>query len=414
MPLAIRRVRGAGATIVRATVNWNEVAPTRPRGDAADPGNRAYRWERTDRTVKAAVAAGLVPLLTIASAPQWSLRNREFLRPDPEALEAFARAAARRYSGKYRGLPRVRYWLVWNEPNLIWYLTPQTENGVITGAAAYRRMVNAAYRGIHSVRDDNFVVAGALAPHVNGATPPLDFMRAFFCIKPECKETVSFDAFSVHPYTFGGPTHQPATPGGIGLGNLSVVPRMLRQEQRRGEIVADAPVQFWVTEFSYDSNPPDEKALAFSLQTRWTSQALYQIWKSGATVVTWFLIRDQPLSTPWQSGLYYAGKTLTADRPKPTLRAFRFPFVALVDGRGTMLWGRTPWGRPGSVVVQKSTGGAWRTVIKLKTDRYGIFMRRLTSRSTRGTMRAVLADRSDRSLPFGLKPVPDRHIFPWG
>jgi hypothetical protein len=52
--------------------------------------------------------------------------------------------------------------------------------------------------------------------------------------------------------------------------------------------------------------------------------------------------------------------------------------------------------------------------MELKTDRYGIFRKRLRSTSTTGSMRAVLADRSDFSLPFGLAPVPDRHINPFG
>jgi hypothetical protein len=337
------------------------------------------------------------------------------LTPDAAALGVFARAAARRYSGTYHGLPRVRYWMIWNEPNLLWYLTPQFDNDDVAVAAVdYRDMLNAVYPAIHGVRRDNVVIAGGLVTHVQGSIAPLAFMRTLMCVEPKCNEKVSFDAFSIHPYTFGGPTHLPATADDFALGNLAVVPQMLREQEQRGEIVSRGPLQFWITEFSYDTNPPDKQTLPFALQTRWVDQAFYEMWKNGATQVTWFLVRDQPLSTVWQSGLYLAGSTIAADRPKPTLRAFRFPFVALVDASGTTLWGRTPWGKPATVIVQKRLGGGWKQVVTLQTDRYGIFTRRLSAHGTSGAMRAILSDRSDASLPFGLKPVPDRHVYPWG
>jgi hypothetical protein len=416
-PVVLRRARDAGATIARINLEWDHVAPTDPGADATNPDNPEYRWEIPDRIIKAAVAAKLEPFVTILDAPRWARPNADFLRPDPKALGAFARAAARRYSGSHPGLPRVRLWLVWNEPNLIMFLTPQTENGTLTAADWYRQMVNAASDGLHAVKPDNVVVAGALAPYVNGATAPLDFMRSFFCVEPKCSEPARLDAWSVHPYTFGGPTHMPATPNGIALGNLDTVLPFLRDAQQRGELVSKHPVQLWVTEFSYDTNPPDPRALPLSLQARWTAQAFYEMYRSGVTVATWFLIRDLPLSSsPFQSGLYYAGPTVAADRPKPTLTAFRFPFVALVDRTGTTIWGRTPFGTPGTVVVERHGQGAgrWRPVLTLQTDRYGIFQRRLTTTSTVGFMRAQLLPGKEASLAFGLKPVPDRHIYPFG
>lgn len=412
--IELGRAHAAGATFIRIDLFWSSVA-VRKGGDPSDPANPAYAWGAYDQTLRTAVADGLTPIVTIVLAPVWARSDPQSLRPDPGALAAFATAAARRYSGSFRGLPRVRYWMIWNEPDLEAFLSPQTENGELTAATWYRRMVNASYEAIHAVRRDDFVIAGGLAPYVGGGTPPLDFMRAALCVEPKCSDTIRFDAWSVHPYTYGGPTHPPATPNGVALGNLSQVRALLVQQQRAGIIVAPRPVQFFVTEFGYDSDPPDPAALPFSLQTRWVSQALYEMWRNRVSVVTWFLLRDLPRDkAPFQSGLYFTGSTVAADRPKPTLRAFRFPFIALVDGHGTTLWGRTPWGKPGTVLVQKRTRGSWKKVMELRTDRFGIFQKHLRSRSTAGSMRAMLADRSDFSLPFGLKPVPDRHVNPFG
>ena len=121
--IALRRIRASGATIVRLVVSWRDVAPVGvggnrpPRFDADDPGEPRYRWARVDQQVKRAKAARLEPLLDIINAPLWAQPLRPYdyssYKPIPDELAHFAMAAARRYSGVYHGLPRVRYWQVW-------------------------------------------------------------------------------------------------------------------------------------------------------------------------------------------------------------------------------------------------------------------------------------------------------------
>ena len=55
------------------------------------------------------------------------------------------------------------------------------------------------------------------------STAPLRFMRQMLCMttgahpRASCGQTVSFDAFSVHPYTEGGPTHSAAVPNDVSI-----------------------------------------------------------------------------------------------------------------------------------------------------------------------------------------------------
>ena len=50
--------------------------------------------------------------------------------PGPGAVRACsATAVARRYSGSFAGLPRVRMFEAWNEPNASFFLSPAFENG---------------------------------------------------------------------------------------------------------------------------------------------------------------------------------------------------------------------------------------------------------------------------------------------
>ena len=117
-------------------------------------------------------------------------------------------------------------------------------------------------------------------------------------------------------------------------------------------ILAPQMPPFWVTEFSWDTSPPDPKALPMKLAARWTAEALYVMWKVGISMVTWLDIRDNPYpQTATQSGLYLRGATIAQDKPKAILTAFRFPFVAYARKGGIFVWGRTPWGKPGRVVV---------------------------------------------------------------
>jgi hypothetical protein len=168
-----------------------------------------------------------------------------------------------------------------------------------------------------------------------------------------------------------------------------------------------------VTEFSWDSNPPDPKGVPAALEGRWVAEALYRMWTAGVSLVTWFTLRDQPVRTsPYQSGLYFRGATMAGDRPKPALTAFRFPFVAFRHGRDVSVWGRTPSGRRGSVVVEQRGASGWRRLTTLAANAVGIFSAELPTRG-RGPLRARIAG-TGTSLPFSLVRPPDRVYQPFG
>ena len=106
----LSRARAVGSTAIRITLRWSTVAPVRrPAGcRAADPSDPNYDWSELDAAVRAATAAGQAILLTVYHAPAWveaQHRPRYVTpgawEPDPRQLEAFARAVATRYSGRF-------------------------------------------------------------------------------------------------------------------------------------------------------------------------------------------------------------------------------------------------------------------------------------------------------------------------
>ncbi len=109
-------------------------------------------------------------------------------KPDAAQLGLFAHALALRYGGTVAGLPRVRYFEVWDEPNLSQYLSPQLEGGKFVAAEVYRDLVNSFARAVHGVHGGNVVVAGSLSafsfltPYGRLGIAPLQFMRRMLCM----------------------------------------------------------------------------------------------------------------------------------------------------------------------------------------------------------------------------------------
>jgi hypothetical protein len=448
--VALARSRGAGAAVAKIVLYWDQVAPAgreRPAGfDANNPADPAYRWDAFDALVKTTVKQNLRPLVLISNAPTWATRppqgrNEPNWNIEPRALADFAEAAARRFSGTFRGLPRVRYWQVWNEPNLSSFFNPQLSNqltqtprcpfppGKVVSADLYRKMVNATAQTLHRVRPDNVVIAGGLSPFCGTrgvvATAPLLFMRKLLCMsrgpvpKPTCNATVEFDVWGVHPYTAGGPTHSAFKPDDVSIGDLPEVRRLLRAAVSAGHVASRRSVRLWVTEFGWDTRPRDYYAVPLKLHARWVAEALYRMWGDGVTLVTWFAIRDDARrgredGQIIQSGLYFRGRSIAHDRAKRSLTAFRFPFVAFRTGEKIRVWGRTPWGRPGNVVIERSVQSGWKRVARLQVDRYGVFRRTVPDTGIGDLLRARLPNGSRISVPFSLTRPPELLVNPFG
>lgn len=415
-------IRSEGARFVRVPVAWSGIAPTQP-ANPSDPEDPAYDWAWLDERVAAIESAGLEPLLVLYHAPTWARR----LRPDGERsrvpvtgdFAAFAMGAARRYDGTHAPQPRVRYWQMWNEPNVPTYF----------GAGArkpeeYRQIANAGYGAVHAAAADNVVVAGGLSPFGgSGTLEPFTFMRGMLCMsadlppRPSCGARSSFDVWSHHPYTSGGPTHSAFDPRDASLGDLPEMRRLLRAAQRAHHIRSRSGVRFWVTEFGWDSNPPDPIAVRVKLHARWVAEALYRMWRNDVSLAVWFQLRDIPdTRTDWgsigQGGLFYKTTDLYAnERAKPAARAFRFPFVALPGARALTVWGRTPDSRSHEVAIERRGSGRWIAVATVRANRYGIF--RLRPRVLNGrVLRARIGQTA--SLPFRAVPTRDVPVNAFG
>ncbi|HWF51448.1 MAG TPA: hypothetical protein VG294_12485 [Solirubrobacteraceae bacterium] len=380
--LWLQRAAGAGAQIVRLDAGW---PAARAPADPSNPTDPAYDFTTLDSSVRNAAADGLTPLLSFTSAPAWaqgphrpaSAPPGSWL-PDPGAIEAYGRALAERYNGQFRDplgsgsvLPKVTLFQLWNEPNLPQYLSPQWQkvsgHWVAVAPNHYRLMLNAFYAGVKAVQPGATVVTAGTAPfgdfgHGQRMMPVLFWSQVL-------RQPTSFDVLAHQPYSVGPPSTRALNANDVSIPDIGKLTTLLRRAERRGDALPRGlhhPV--WVTETGYNTKPPNPGGIAVATAARWLEQTVYLLWSQGVSVVTQYLIRDEPPIPSYdqssQSGVYYLDGA-----PKPSLTAFRFPLVGHRATTGHVrAWLRAPVAGRLSVFARRS--GRWTavTTVSVKQD----------------------------------------------
>lgn len=440
-PEEFAHVKATGAKLVLTPLNWAQVVPqSEPANwNPQDPADPNYDWEFIDTWVKNALAAGLTPVLQVRGAPPWAqncgpYRYDSPCEPDPTKLAQFTTAVVTRFSGHFDGLPRVRYWQGLNEPNYGFYFKPQFANHKPVSPRLYRKLINGFYAAVKSVDPSNIVLMAGLGPiGVPGQTvAPLRFARELLCMtggpdnprkgKGNCEGGVHFDVFDIHPYTSGGPTHE-GEGDFVELGDIPQLQKLLRAADRAGRIKSNLHKRtpLWIVEMSWDTKPPDPHGISFKLASQWISEALYRTWKQGVEHFFWFSIVDFdrrgviPPNENVEAGFYFWNPNVAEQQAKPTIDAFRFPFVALREGKGLMVWGRTPNSTGGTVRIEAKGNGGWKTLRTLRAAGNGMFTTVLGTSygaDRKGSVRATYLGES--SVPFPMNPVGDHRVNPFG
>jgi hypothetical protein len=119
----------------------------------------------------------------------------------------------------------------------------------------------------------------------------------------------------------------------------------------------------WITELSWDSNPPNPNGLSPALQAEYLEGALHVLWKQGTSLITWWNVRDDVPTPRWistlASGIYYASATPSQDVTKSAYTADSFPFHRLSQQRHRTTLGHGPNSRasrhPGRGRIDRTT-----------------------------------------------------------
>lgn len=279
----LRLAQQAGFTWIRQEFPWRDIEMAR-KGDFWDYKWNKSAWEKYDRIVALAQEYSLQIIARLDAPPDWSRQdNRLFQRPPDnyEDFGDFVHAIVSRYKG------RVRYYQIWNEPNIFpeWGYQP-------VNAAEYTRLLQIAYRRAKEADPDCVIIAAALAPTI--AHEPFNRSDILFLEEMYAAGARGyFDILSTMAYgLLSGPEDRRADPWRDV--NFSR-PMLLRQVMVRN---GDAHKPIWISELGWNALPPDFPEeprygrVTDRQQARYTVRGLQRIleeWPWVGVINIWYL-----------------------------------------------------------------------------------------------------------------------------
>ena len=429
---ALDELDALGVDVVKVLVNWRAMAPagnTKPANfDGANPASySADAWAPYDDLVRQTRARGMRVYFQLGGlAPDWASTKAPIPgsgRPSPKQFRKFVKAVGTRFSGSYvvggggaapgpmppedpemplplplqagaaqagTTLPRVSLYSVWNEPNLGNWLHPQHVHGRPYAPHHYRRLVKGAKAGLSaSGHGKDAMLIGELVPYgaASNRIRPLEFLREMACVngryrpfrgkaarKRGCDNfrALPGSGLAHHPYTLaGGPGVRAQHRDDV---TISYLPRMVKALNRLGRKnrVKRNRMKIWVTEFGFQTNPPDpfqtpiRKVPGFLGRSEWLTYRNPRVASHSQ-----YLLYDDSGTAGFQTGIRFVG-----GKAKPGVyNAYRLPFfVRHRGGRKIEVWGGIrASGRGSRVTIQSKRGGKWRRLGRATTGKRGYF-----------------------------------------
>ena len=312
------RAREANASIIRTTVVWAQVAPTRPArpGDHTDA---AYNWAPIDELLQNTSARNLKVVATVVGVPGWANggKSEAYAARKPNMFKQFMKALSTRYSGS-AGFPEVRHYTLGNEFNTARFLMPQfKKNGKKSVAPAIyvNKFVLPGLKGVKLGNARAKVAIGVTSPRGSkknrnkgaGQHFPAEFMKG---VAKACKGRCKGVAFAHHPYTVNntrkGPNAKFRYPA-VALTNLG----QFNRDLKRWFGLKKKP-RMWITEYGFFSNPPNtsKNGVPVARHATFLKQAVRKAKKLGyVDMFVWFIMLDDsgaPNPVVWEAsgGVY--------------------------------------------------------------------------------------------------------------
>ena len=230
-------------------------------------------------------------------------------------------------------LPGADVFTIWNEPNHPGFVMPQWQRRGAGwwphSADVYRAMVRAAYPAIKQAAPGSTVLIGATSsggstePGRSGV-PPLRFIRALACVDERWRPITTGscagytmlpgDGWSHHPYSLRTvPEAQPLNRDKLPVASTPRLLAALRTLVRDGRF-APGTDQLWMTEYGYETSPPDPQAPFSPKEQAEMLARAERLGTADPAVRSWpqFLLRDRPsgpagprlrVAGDWQTGL---------------------------------------------------------------------------------------------------------------
>jgi hypothetical protein len=292
----LRLISEAGFHWIRQEFPWADIEIS-GQGNFDDCRNEPCRsaWDKYDNIVELAEKHGLTIIVRLSSPPDWSRADGSargaFAPPDNFSDFAdYAQTVAERYKD------RLRYYQVWNEPNIYPEWGDQPADPV-----AYTRLLCETYRRLKAVDPGIVVVSGVLAPTqelggVNPATAQAAELNDFVFLQRmyDAGAGGCFDVMAVQGYgLWSGPTDRRMRP---------IVMNYARNQFIRDIMVknGDAHKALWIAEMNWNTVPetggiaPNFGRVTEEQQARYVPLAYQRAqaeWPWVGVVQYWFFMR---------------------------------------------------------------------------------------------------------------------------
>ncbi len=319
---SLQMIADAGFRWIRQEFTWEDIE-IHGKGDFEDRRHEPYRsaWEKYDQIVGLAEAYNLGIIARLSNPPAWSRASGDEAGSsappdDVDDYGDFVEAVVQRYRG------RIRYYQLWNEPNIY----PEWGNQPVD-PVAYTHLLCTAYARVKAADPDAVVISGALAPtdqlgtlRPDGGNNLMDVVflqRMYDAGAKDC-----FDAMALNDYMlWSGPYDQRLRPHIVNFSRPLWV---------RDVMVAngDAGKPIWLTEMNSNAVPEGLPTnfgrVTEEQQARYAVQALERIqreWPWVGMVNVWFFKRpsDQEIGQSW----YYFRLTEPDFAPLPVYTALK-------------------------------------------------------------------------------------------
>ncbi len=286
--------RDLGVKIYEDALQWNAIAPTRPR-HPTDPRDTAYAWPaEVTQAVAEAQRYHMQVALSIRGAPSWANGGRagNWAPTNPQDYANFAIAAARRY-------PSVHLWMIWVEPTRTQNfnpLTPAPRFARLNAAQRvaphlYARLLDAAYGALKRVSHSNVVIGGMTFSGGEISTQQwIENMRLPNGRPPR------MDMYGHNPFTAREPNlaDPPSPEQSIGFSDLE---RLVRLVDRSFGRPGDPHPKLFLSEWTIPTRP-DEDFTYFAdplVQARWITVGL-RIGRQLKSIyaIGWIHLYDEP------------------------------------------------------------------------------------------------------------------------
>lgn len=436
-------LQSLGVNRVRVTVVWADIAPKDPvLFNPTDPNSPGYDWRIYDSLVRNAAARGIAVNFTVSTpAPSWAVPagHGGSYEPDPTKFGQFVEALGKRYSGSWPvggidAIPRVSYWSLMNEPNEGTRIAPQrASNGAPIAPAIYRGLLDKGYAALVLTghRTDTMVIGDLAAKGGTQNVPPMEFVRALYCVDtnlnpvPSClrnadggdssaagfapRHPAMFRSTGVglHPYSYFAPPDAPAqNRDDVLLADSDRLYNLVGGIFRRYPNGDRSALGLYMTEFGYNTNPPDGGVPYNPTQAAgFINEAEYIAWRNPRIhTMSQFLLRDYPPD----SHLFHSGLIFRSGQLKPGFFAYRLPFyipdTTVGRGQSFEVWcdlRSAPRGT-GQIQFLPSGSSTWRIVRTFTTGNpRGYYDTRLPLGT--GSVRIHLAGTSTYSRTVGVR-----------